>query len=522
MSESVSNLSSIENHFQNNSKRKMIDFDSLKFNSFNLNDVDNLFEGMNTPAIVVSKTAKKRVLNENYDLSSTKNNRKIKTHVVNDQMLREIEASNGYVDLLINQDRLFEDILTKTELGSKNEKKKSNTNKLNQSIQTKLSNTHKTSQNKMFNHLRTNDFEKLRKIQSEKLENLNENYRSELRSLKESINGASVKMSDLADSNREFESEKEQLLYTKSLLKEKLRRQHLRLVDQERRLRIFEQTKPIFSKLKEKFNFKDPKEVITRLEDLESSHRESYSKLLEITAKYNKLQKEYSDLKSDFDIQNHREILDMTRKWQENEELKQDLERNVQNQRLVIDRFKDEQSKSRDMYFGLIDRWSQWKDKIEQWSDSSITTTNNINKLDLSDPLMVLDSLNLMINSASPTKAGILVREFSGTCNMLWSRFLRDHPSIRGKPIKILQIFIQKFDEQSKMVSKRIEELSLKENALKELQEENDKLNGILKMYEEKENEKKSLYDNRNTDTFGNISNKPSATFMMTPRNLNL
>eukprot|EP00792_Barthelona_sp_PAP020_P012093 TRINITY_DN651_c0_g1_i1.p1 TRINITY_DN651_c0_g1~~TRINITY_DN651_c0_g1_i1.p1 ORF type:complete len:510 (+),score=154.99 TRINITY_DN651_c0_g1_i1:63-1592(+) len=506
MKEKTPRFNEMRNRIQLNDQKKMIDYDSFNLTSFDMHELDSFYEDSENPYVNTEKIAKRRrfnILNSTHELNETRDEN---DYIIDDQMLKDMQHSKKFINSLKRQDILYDNVMNQTKSILKDNK---NENKV-ESLEAKLATARKTSRNNYLEQLRCSDFKKLRKTQNDQIKGLDENFHEHVIDLKEKVNIASIKMSDLCDHNREFESENEQLMYAVSLLKERTRKQQFRLIDQEKRLKIFKETEPIFANLIEKFNFKDAHEVVSKLEDLENAYRKSYSDLLEVTGNYNRLLKQYEDLENSFSRKNNRELLDITKKWEQSQEAKLELETSFQNQKFVIDRTFHEKNNSKKMFAGLIDKWNKWKNLSDLWTPQLAERYPELDKPDCNDPLLILDGILLLLSNATSTKAGNVVRDFSRTCNIIWAKYLNDYSTIRGKPLNILKKFVEKYNEQSRIITEHVYQTSMKENRLKELKKENEKLRRKVKIIERKKDVKKSSHKRLDLNK---IPRKPAVTF---------
>jgi hypothetical protein len=99
----------------------------------------------------------------------------------------------------------------------------------------------------------------------------------------------------------DLQSSKEHVLAledTVKLLRSKLHSQGQREVDNMRRLAVHQRLEPVFDKLGEMFTFKDPMEIVDRLEFLEDGHLDACVRLTETQLEVQAVQAELRQLKA--------------------------------------------------------------------------------------------------------------------------------------------------------------------------------------------------------------------------------
>jgi len=99
-----------------------------------------------------------------------------------------------------------------------------------------------------------------------------------------------------------LEEEIQSLRYTVDLLRNKVEKTTNREIENQTKLKVFQQFEPLFAVLQKTFNFDSPQQVVKRMEMLENAQAESYTQLLEAQEQKNQSEKMIEKLKKDFDL----------------------------------------------------------------------------------------------------------------------------------------------------------------------------------------------------------------------------
>jgi len=263
------------------------------------------------------------------------------------------------------------------------------------------------------------------------------------------------------------------LKYTREILRQKIGKVNAREMDNQQRLRIFEDFQPLFEDLRDHFKFDHPKEVINRMKMLEKKQTDSYKQLMDAQQHSNDLEREIVEMKKRNDAEIRERIKDLKAKLQITQMERDNFETAETSLRREIKDYKEYKDKYLSLHSAVMDMWTTFLQDVEQIGTRHSTA---LVEPDYANAFQVLEAVKNLVISFTPSKAGDVYIKFSQIANSYWKQYYSDHPNMKGKPQVIIKKIGETLEEKTKRISQLETELETLRREKKEFLQERAKM----------------------------------------------
>lgn len=201
-----------------------------------------------------------------------------------------------------------------------------------------------------------------------------------------------------------------------------------------RAVQLFTKLEPLFDQLSSFFNFGSPEEVIARLEDLESTRLDSFSRYTEAEAARVAAERalEQAQRDSASRVQELENALAAERRKGERE---------VASLRQQLDESHSRFAKTQNIEQQYLTLWNGVIDLFQRWADSELVGegTPAAARPDVSNPTQLLETIALMFTLKAPSRAADSLRALTGFANVVWLKHFSSQPELKSRPREIYE-----------------------------------------------------------------------------------
>eukprot|EP00817_Percolomonadidae_sp_ATCC50343_P007983 CAMPEP_0117424640 /NCGR_PEP_ID=MMETSP0758-20121206/5021_1 /TAXON_ID=63605 /ORGANISM="Percolomonas cosmopolitus, Strain AE-1 (ATCC 50343)" /LENGTH=350 /DNA_ID=CAMNT_0005208545 /DNA_START=741 /DNA_END=1789 /DNA_ORIENTATION=- len=293
----------------------------------------------------------------------------------------------------------------------------------------------------------------------------------------------------------------ESLKYTIDMLRAKLSKLSDREIENQQRLKLFEQYQPIFEDLREHFHFDTPAEVVNRMIMLEKKQTDSYHQLSDAEKQNKELKREMNHLKRIHEADMRERMKDIQAKLETVQMERDNFEAAEVNHRNKIREYKDYKEKYLQLHSAVIDVYTTWMKDIKgmgkRYEDEIVDP-------DFSHADQVLAGITNLLISFQPSKAGQIYIQFSQIANSYWLEHYSNQPSIKGRP----KVIFETLGNTLKSQNKELDRLKIENKRL--LHELSKRKEGQEKLEREKRVLENSILVKRDALVEGKTTTRPS------------
>eukprot|EP00696_Hemimastix_kukwesjijk_P014061 gnl/Hemi2/27980_TR9237_c0_g1_i1.p1 gnl/Hemi2/27980_TR9237_c0_g1~~gnl/Hemi2/27980_TR9237_c0_g1_i1.p1 ORF type:complete len:533 (+),score=77.87 gnl/Hemi2/27980_TR9237_c0_g1_i1:265-1863(+) len=268
------------------------------------------------------------------------------------------------------------------------------------------------------------------------------------------------------------------LRYTIDLLRKKLNKMSAREMENQRKLKVFTKLDPIFEKLRTRFQFDSPEEVIDRLESLENQQLQMFERRGDVELDCVVLQRRYDQL-----VVQQKQVEQQLRLGFEKQMAKKQKEYHDSEAKLAdlnsrMKKANEDAEKLYELTGVLENKWHQWNNDISSTYKNSATENRPLEAPTTTDPLGLVTSLDNMWKLNHRSAAQTDLRELTYISNHIVRKHMPnvDPAKYRNNPKMVFETFDTLLNKQSAKINKLQKKYTTMKETNINLEKENEEL----------------------------------------------